>query len=176
LTKYRTRTVEVDAIQWDGTDAAKTAIEALCGGKFEVLDPEDRAHCDDPEATASILSSEHSTWETVLTGAWIIVRGTRHISQLSAEQFTAGYEPAIHPGGFVAAPPHAADQHIVEAVIRQFRFSGFGFDEVDIGLADYPDEQQWVASLAAKITVALTSPHALAAGECVTPAAAGDSR
>ncbi|MFJ2110636.1 hypothetical protein ACIOEX_01685 [Streptomyces sp. NPDC087850] len=46
-------------------------------------------------------------------------------------------------------------QQRIEAVIRDFSFDNYGFDDVDIALHDYPDDQEWVAALAHKVLAAL---------------------
>lgn len=70
--RYRKRPVIVDAIQWTGDNADE--VTAFSGHRFDVLDPADAT--DDPDATAQVLDSLHSTWVLVRTGDWII-RGVR---------------------------------------------------------------------------------------------------
>ncbi|MFE6634699.1 hypothetical protein ACFVFT_14820 [Streptomyces tendae] len=71
-TRYRKRPVEVDTIQWTGSNEAE--LVAFTGNRFEALDPEDRA--DDPEITAQVLDVLHSTWVGVKNGQHI-VRGVK---------------------------------------------------------------------------------------------------
>lgn len=72
--RFRKRPVEVDAWQWCGDNADELAVFA--GPNFAVLDDEDRANCNDPEATAQIFDRLHATWVLVYTRDWI-VRGIR---------------------------------------------------------------------------------------------------
>ena len=58
---------------------------------------------------------------------------------------------------------HPQDAAIVEHAIRNFRFSSFGFDVVDTGLSDCPDEQKWVGVLATMIVAALTNAQTVTA-------------
>jgi hypothetical protein len=40
---------------------------------------------------------------------------------------------------------------IIEKELRDFPWSNYGMDDVELGLADYPEYQQWVADLADNI-------------------------
>lgn len=75
IVRRRKRPVEVDTIQWTGSNEAD--VRAFTGpGSFYALDDEDRAGCDDPEATATVFDNLHNTWVLVYTGQHI-VRGVR---------------------------------------------------------------------------------------------------
>ena len=39
----------------------------------------------------------------------------------------------------------------IEEVLREFSWGNFGYDDIDIGLADYPEYQEWVSKLADEI-------------------------
>lgn len=45
----------------------------------------------------------------------------------------------------------SALERVIAEAIKEFDFGNFGLDEVDIGLHDYPDDQEWVPALAEKI-------------------------
>ncbi len=67
--------IVVEAIQWTGDNEAE--IVAWVGddaslGMFYALDAEDRANCDDMDATATVFDRLHSTWVLVFTGQWVI--------------------------------------------------------------------------------------------------------
>lgn len=67
----RKKPVEIRTIQWTGDNHA--AVFAFTGaGKFDLLGAEDRAACDDPDASAQVYDALHSTWVLVYTGDWII--------------------------------------------------------------------------------------------------------
>lgn len=74
MSRFRKKPVEVEAIQWTGDNADE--LETFTGGLFNMLDREDREHCDDPEMTAQVFDDLHSTWVGVYTGQWII-RGVK---------------------------------------------------------------------------------------------------
>lgn len=76
VVRYRKRPVEVDTIQWTGSNEAE--VQAFTGGasRFYALDDEDRENSDDPEATATVFDKLHSTWVLVYTGQHI-VRGVK---------------------------------------------------------------------------------------------------
>ena len=42
-------------------------------------------------------------------------------------------------------------QERIASVLRSFSWSNFGYDEVEIGLHDYPEYQEWVDELALAI-------------------------
>lgn len=83
---------EIEAVQWGGGNEAE--LIAFAGsGNFSVLDDEDRANCEDPEATAEVLDSRHSTWELLYVGDWVI-RESGGLRKCSAEEFEERYEAA----------------------------------------------------------------------------------
>jgi hypothetical protein len=82
----------IEAVQWTGENEAE--LTAFAGpGNFGVLDDEDRANCGDPEATAEVLDSRHSTWELLYVGDWV-VRDGGGLRRCSAEEFSERYEAA----------------------------------------------------------------------------------
>ena len=76
VARYRKQPIEVDTIQWTGTNELE--VQEFTGGahRFHALDPEDRENSDDPEATATVYDRLHSTWVLVYTGQHI-VRGVK---------------------------------------------------------------------------------------------------
>ena len=76
ITRYRKLPIEVDTIQWTGSNEAE--VQTFTGGAshFYALDAEDREGSDDPEATAAVFDELHSTWVLVYTGQHI-VRGVK---------------------------------------------------------------------------------------------------
>lgn len=92
---YRTRMVTVQARQWTGDNEAE--IQKLAGAdRFYTIDPEDRA--DDPDATAALLETEHSTWVDVHHGDWVVRAGT-DLRRMTDAAFHAQYEPVgTEPG------------------------------------------------------------------------------
>jgi hypothetical protein len=66
--RYRKLPIEIDAVQWTGTNAAELA--AFAPGKWRTVDTEDRT--DDPEITAEVFDELHSTWVGMRTGHWVI--------------------------------------------------------------------------------------------------------
>lgn len=69
-TNYRKKPIVIQAIQWTGTNAAD--LDTFTNGHFNVFTETDRANCDDPDATAEIFDTLHSTWVLTQTGDWII--------------------------------------------------------------------------------------------------------
>jgi hypothetical protein len=83
---------EIEAIQWTGENEAD--LIAFAGpGNFGVLEDEDLANCDDPEATAEVLDSRHSTWELLCVGDWV-TRDGGGLRKCSAEEFSERFEAA----------------------------------------------------------------------------------
>lgn len=90
MPKFRKIPVEVDAVQWLGSNAAE--LNVFAGANFNTLDPEDRVNCDDPEATAQILDGLHSTWVLLRDGDFI-VRGVQgEFYPVRLDVFEATYE------------------------------------------------------------------------------------
>jgi hypothetical protein len=88
--KFRKKPVEVDAVQWTGTNAFE--IDDFTGSLFDVLTPRDRADCDDAEATARVFDILHSTWVLVRDGDWIIRGLQGEFYPCRSEVFEATYE------------------------------------------------------------------------------------
>lgn len=89
---YVTRARSVQAVQWTGENEAE--VQKLTGTDFYALDEEDRANCDDPEATATLLESEHSTWVLVYTGRWIVREADGALCVLDQHAFEHVYQAA----------------------------------------------------------------------------------
>ncbi|MCX5253581.1 hypothetical protein OOK27_05260 [Streptomyces canus] len=93
ITRYRKRPVEVDTIQWTGTNEADVQAFTEGARNFYALDDEDRENSDDPEATATVYDKLHSTWILAYTGQHI-VRGVKGEFYPIAEDVLAEtYEP-----------------------------------------------------------------------------------
>jgi hypothetical protein len=90
--KFRKKPIEVEAVRWTGSNAEE--VRALAGTLFDVLDEQDRASSDDPEATAQIYDALHSTWVLVQTGDWIIKGVQGEFYPCRTEVFEATYEVA----------------------------------------------------------------------------------
>jgi hypothetical protein len=91
MAKFRKKPVEVEAVQWTGDNAAD--LNHFAASHFDVLNEQDRANCDDPEATAQIYDALHSTWVLVYTSDWII-RGIKgEFYPCRPDVFDATYEP-----------------------------------------------------------------------------------
>lgn len=86
----RKRPVEVQAMRWTGVNAE--AIDAWTDRLFMALDEQDRATCDDPEATAQVYDKLHSTWVLVYTGDWIIRGVEGELYPCRESVFVATYE------------------------------------------------------------------------------------
>lgn len=70
---FETRPVTVQAMRWDGTDAARAALLAFTRGNFSTP-----THPTDPTApahTAAVFDHMHEIWIPIQTGDWVI-RGT----------------------------------------------------------------------------------------------------
>lgn len=91
--RRRKKPVEVDTIEWTGTNEAD--VQTFTGGPshFYALDAEDRENSDDPEATATVYDKLHSTWVLVYTGQHI-VRGVKgEYYPIAADVLAETYEP-----------------------------------------------------------------------------------
>lgn len=94
VTRWRKRPVEVEAVQWTGTNLAEVQVFAG-GGYFDAVDPEDRT--EDPDQTAEVYDKLHGTWVHVYDGQWII-RGVRgELYPCAGDVFAATYEPTGSP-------------------------------------------------------------------------------
>lgn len=87
--RFITRTNAVNAVRWMGDNEAE--ITALVGTDFYAVHPDDR---EDPEASGALLASEHSAWEDVYPGVWIVRDGYGRVRQLGAEEFARTYQEA----------------------------------------------------------------------------------
>lgn len=87
--RFRKKPVIIDAIQWTGDNTAELIV--FTGNQFEPIDTNETT--DDPEATARVLDSLHSTWVLVQAGDWII-RGVKgEFYPCRDEVFRETYEP-----------------------------------------------------------------------------------
>jgi hypothetical protein len=97
ITRWRKRPVTVKAVQWTGDNLPE--VRQLAGECFDPLDEQDRANCDDPEATAQVYDKLHSTWVLVFTGQWI-VRGVKgEYYPCAHEVLSETADPAGSPEG-----------------------------------------------------------------------------
>lgn len=96
FTKYRRRYREVEAVQWTGNN--RDEVTALVGaGYFDTF--AEYPCLDDPEATATLLESEHSSWQLVYTNDWIVRDDHGRRFRCRAVEFAAEYEPVAAPTG-----------------------------------------------------------------------------
>ena len=102
MTRYRVRNAFVDAVQWTGANEAEVTEFARAdprGSHFSVLDDDDRAYCDDPDATAQLYEKPHSTWRLVKTGDWIVRGVTGLLFAVADDKFRQDYAPAPGTAG-----------------------------------------------------------------------------
>jgi hypothetical protein len=94
VVRRRKKPVEVDTIQWTGTNEHE--VQEFTGGPsvFYALDAEDRAGCDDPEATATVFDNLHSTWVLVYTGQHIVRGVKREYYPIAEDVLAETYELA----------------------------------------------------------------------------------
>lgn len=90
---FRKKPIQIQAVQWTGDNERE--IREWCGpSMFGTLQP---AVHRDPEITAEVLDTLHSTWVGVKTGQWI-VRGVKGEYYPIAEDVLAEtYEPVAEP-------------------------------------------------------------------------------
>lgn len=93
MPRFRKKPVEVDAVQWTGTNAQEVNLFARGGAGFDVLSDEDRGNCNDPQATAMVYDVLHSTWVLVRTGDYIIRGIQGELYPCRTDVFEATYEP-----------------------------------------------------------------------------------
>jgi len=88
--RYRTVPIEVDAEQWTGSEESAECVARIAHHDFNALDAEDRANCDDPDATAQLFE-RRGVWRLVYTGDWIVLEnGSLHVCR--PEAFAAQFE------------------------------------------------------------------------------------
>ncbi|MFF7879139.1 hypothetical protein ACFZDM_33500 [Streptomyces californicus] len=88
--RFRPRVIDVDAIQWTGTNA--TALTEFAGERFA----SDTDCTDDPDSTAALLETEHEAWLDLYVGDWV-VRRCGAFEVLGEREFADRYEPAPLP-------------------------------------------------------------------------------
>jgi hypothetical protein len=87
MPRFRSIPVEVDAEQWTGDEELLVAFSA---SRFNALDEQDRANCDDPDATGQLFESP-GVWRLVYDGDWIVREGGRFYV-CRADAFEAQFE------------------------------------------------------------------------------------
>lgn len=92
MSRYRKIPVVVDAIRWTGDNEGE--VTAFTNRRFRAMDAEDRANCDDPDATAEVFDRLHSTWVLVYTGDWIIQGVQGEFYPIRDSVFQETYEEA----------------------------------------------------------------------------------
>lgn len=84
---YRMKPQDVAAVQWAGDN--EDELIKFAGHNFEAFD----GPCDDdPEATASLLTSRYSSWELVYTGDWVIKAEDGSLERWDEETFGDAWE------------------------------------------------------------------------------------
>jgi hypothetical protein len=137
---FRMRPFEVRAAQWTG-DNLDEVYDLTGSENFDVLSEQDRANCDDPQATAMVFARLHnSTWKLVRTGDWII-KGTKgEFFPLPDEVFREAYEDATSEGA------ERASLRVVLAIIEGLDEPGPVADlirvEVLRGLGEHADADE----------------------------------
>jgi hypothetical protein len=86
--RYRQRPIEVEAIQWTGSNAEE--LTAFTERRFFTIDPEDRA--EDPDCDAQLLV-EASHWVGIRPGDWVL-KFEGYFMAKSDVPFRAVWEPA----------------------------------------------------------------------------------
>lgn len=86
---YRRRPIEVRAIRWTGRNEAE--VRALCSG-FYAIDEEDRANCDDPDATAEGPVGPHGNRGLLFDGDWIVAWPDGKFERKTDAAFRAEFE------------------------------------------------------------------------------------
>lgn len=88
--KYVRKPVEVEAIQWDGTENSRQLLELFAGPSFEVID----VWVEDPDATAACRSDWHGgTWIPMYQGDYVVIDAEGHLFPLRKVLFEETYEP-----------------------------------------------------------------------------------
>lgn len=91
--RWRKKPVTVEAVRWTGVNLEEI-YEFTGRDSFDKLDEQDRANCDDPEATATVFDKLHSTWILVYDGQWIIKGIKGEFCPCAEDVFRETYEPA----------------------------------------------------------------------------------
>ncbi len=87
---YQRKVVTVEACQWCGENTAE--MTAFLGADFNVLDEQDRANSDDPEATAQVLEMPDARWALLYDGDWAVKDGNAQY-RMPADAFDEEWEP-----------------------------------------------------------------------------------
>lgn len=86
--RFRTKPFEIEAIQFDGTNAEE--INLWSGGQF--FEVEEQFRDDDPDVIAEVMDDLHSTWVGVKKDQWIIKGAKGEFYPCDPEIFEAKYE------------------------------------------------------------------------------------
>jgi hypothetical protein len=93
VSRWTKKPVTVEMIRWT-RDNLDQVYEFVGCENFDVLDAQDRANCDDPEATATVFDKLHSTWVLVKTGQWIVKGIKNEFYPLDDQVRQETYDPA----------------------------------------------------------------------------------
>ncbi|HEY6115939.1 MAG TPA: hypothetical protein VI172_08275 [Candidatus Dormibacteraeota bacterium] len=90
---YQRRVVQVQAVQWTGENAAE--LRELFGSDFHVLDEQDRANSDDPDATAELIEIPDARWRLMYVGDWAVKESDDSQYRVAAAEFDTEWEQAL---------------------------------------------------------------------------------
>lgn len=114
ITRYRKRPIEVDTVQWTGSNEAE--LIAFTNHRFEAVPPEDRA--EDPEITAQVFDVLHSTWVGVYTGQHVVCGVKGEFYPVAEDVLAETYEPAVVSAGPAPATDRAdLRDHIADVAV-----------------------------------------------------------
>lgn len=92
--RYRRKPVEVQAIQWDGTQESADLIALIAADSFEILDTQWN---NDPDATAICRSAWQSkNWVPMCTGDYVILDNEGYLFPLHQALFHDTYEVIVN--------------------------------------------------------------------------------
>lgn len=100
--RFRKRPIEVEAVQWTGDNEAE--LGAFTDDQFETVDPENRG--DDPDQTATVFDTLHSTWVRVYTGQWVIKGVKGEFYPIAEAVLAETYDP-VHAPEITTHPAYA---------------------------------------------------------------------
>ncbi|MEV0090410.1 hypothetical protein [Streptomyces sp. NPDC050738] len=160
--RFRARVVEVEAIQWSGTNT--TELAAFAGDRFTATNAADRSSA--PNSNATFQETDYKAPFDLVVGDWVVRGEGGWFGVLDDEEFTNRYEPLAAAG---AVPPAHTGADVIDL--------GWNGEPPEARLhltvnADMPttERAQLVADLRAAIALIIPVRDMPAAGAVAAPA------
>jgi len=129
ITRYRKRPVEVDTIEWTGSNINE--LIDFTGGDFRLVNPDDGDFA--PDVTAKVYDRLHDTWVGVKTGQHVIHGVKGEFYPIDPEVLATTYEPASE------APQSSAQETIARVTALHEQWVKAGTPPLGVPLSRWWD-------------------------------------